>query len=187
MIQKLAVYLGTPTGGLLLLAVVVALLAVLWFLAGAAGKKDRAGALLVAFFFMELGAGAILLAFGFDEMSQSDSNPRLVPICWGLALFVCALIQFVKVWRKRDYKKVEFGQVGRVAVVFAVVAAALLVFDYLGFFLSTGLMIITLMLVMGERRKFLMAATACVWMAATWAVFNKFLLLGLPVGRLFTR
>ena len=49
------------------------------------------------------------------------------------------------------------------------------------------LMIIALMLVMGERRKFLMAATACVWMAATWAIFNKFLLLGLPVGRLFTR
>ena len=38
-----------------------------------------------------------------------------------------------------------------------------------------------------KSRKFLMAATACVWMAATWAVFNKFLLLGLPVGRLFTR
>lgn len=187
MIRNLAVYLGTPSGGLVLLAVAAALLAVLWFAARAAGRTDRVGALLVAFFFMELGAAAIFLSLGFDEMSQSDSNPRLVPICWGLALFVCALIQFVKVWRKRDYKKVEFGQVGRVAVVFAVVAAALLVFDYLGFFLSTGLMIITLMLVMGERRKFLMAATACVWMAATWAVFNKFLLLGLPVGRLFTR
>jgi len=187
MIRNLAIYLGTPSGGLILLAVAVVLLALLWFAAGAAGKRDRAGALLVAFFFMELGAAAILLSLGFDEMSQSDSDPRLMPVCWGLALFVCALIQFVKVWQKREYKKVEFGQVGKVAVVFAIVAVALLVFDQLGFFLSTGLMIIALMLVMGERRKFLMAATACVWMAATWAIFNKFLLLGLPVGRLFTR
>ena len=115
MIRNLAIYLGTPSGGLILLAVAVVLLALLWFAAGAAGKRDRAGALLVAFFFMELGAAAILLSLGFDEMSQSDSDPRLMPVCWGLALFVCALIQFVKVWQKREYKKVEFGQVGKVA------------------------------------------------------------------------
>lgn len=187
MIQELAVYLGTQSGAVVLCVAVVILLIFVASVSVSAGKKDRLDALLVSFFIAELAGAFMLLSFGFAGLAETDSDPQLVPMMWGSLLCGCALLQFVKIWRKKDYKQIQYGHVGKVAAVLAVVVAMILVFDWLGFFVSSGLMLIALMLLMGERRKFLMTATALVWMVATWAIFNKLLLLGLPVGKLFTR
>jgi hypothetical protein len=48
-------------------------------------------------------------------------------------------------------------------------------------------MLVVLMLVLGERRFLLIAGMSAGWMLFTWLVFNKLLLLGLPVGTLFAR
>jgi hypothetical protein len=74
-----------------------------------------------------------------------------------------------------------------VFIVFAVVCAAIMSFKTLGFFVSTGAMLAVLMLVLGERRLVLIASMSAGWMLFTWLVFNKLLLLGLPVGTLFAR
>ena len=52
---------------------------------------------------------------------------------------------------------------------------------------SLLLMLAVLMLVLGERRFLLIAGMSAGWMLFTWLVFNKLLLLGLPVGTLFAR
>lgn len=187
MIQDLAVYLGTRDGALILCVAAALLLLVMGSAICWTGKKDRLDSLLTAFLIMELSAAFILLSFGFEGLAETDSDPQLVPLLWGSLLFFCSALQFVRIWIKKDYKPVQYGHVGKVAAVIAVVAAALLVFNWLGFFVSTGLMLTALMLLMGERRKVLIAVTSIVWMAATWAIFNKLLLLGLPVGALFTK
>ena len=56
----------------------------------------------------------------------------------------------------------------------------------MGFFLSTGLMLLILMLLFGEHRVSLIAGTILCWEVFTYVVFNKVLLLGLPMGTLLS-
>lgn len=184
---EFAIYLGSPKGALALLGTAVVLLFFVGFIVCKSGRRPKLEALLLDFFFIELSFAFILLSFGFDEMAEIDSNPQLVPMLWGCSLFACSILQFIRIWRRTDYKPAAHGHIGKVAAVIAIVVAAIAAFKQLGFFISTGSMIVALMFLMGERRKLLMAATACVWMAMTWLIFNKLLLLGLPTGSLFVR
>lgn len=184
MIQELARWLGGADGALILCLAAGLLMAFMGQVALAMKKRDRIDSLLMAFFLMELSAAFIFLTFGFDD-SEAESSPRLVPLLWGGALLVCSTMQFFRIWTKKNYKPVAYGHLGKVALVVAVVAAAIACFNLLGFFISTGAMLVALMFLMGERRPLLMGGTAIIWMVATWAIFNKLLLLGLPIGSLF--
>ena len=184
MLHQFASYLGGGSGALLLFFTLALLMAFVGRIIISAGKREKLDALLMAFFFIELSAAFILLSFGFEE-AETDSNPQLAPLLWGCSLFVCSALQFLRIWRKKDYKAVTYGNVGKVAAVVAVVAVTIALFNLLGFFISTGAMLIALMLLMGERRPVLMGTTVTVWMLSTWAIFNKLLLLGLPTGSLF--
>lgn len=185
MIQEAALYLGKPAGALILCIVCGLTAAFAARVSAAMGKADRLDSLLAAFLIIEFSAAFILLSFGFEDAAEAESDPRLVPLLWGGSLFVCSALQFIKIWNQKDYQPVKYGRLGKVALTVAVVFTAIALFDRLGFFICTGAMITALMLLMGERRVPLMAGTVCVWIAATWLVFNKLLLLGLPVGSLF--
>ncbi len=185
MIQEAALYLGKPAGALILCIACGLTAAFAARVSAAMGKSDRLDSLLAAFLIIEFSAAFILLSFGFEGAAEAESDPRLVPLLWGGSLFVCSALQFIKIWNQKDYQPVKYGRLGKVALTVAVVFAAIALFDRLGFFICTGAMITALMLLMGERRVPLMAGTVCVWIAVTWLVFNKLLLLGLPVGSLF--
>lgn len=185
MLHDLAVYLSGSGGAVILIAAALLLLAFAARVCISAGKQDRIDSLLMAFFFIELSAVFILLSFGFEEAAEDESSPALVPRIWGCSLFLCSILQFVKIWHNKNYKPVKYGHVGKVAAVLGVVAVTIMLFNTLGFFVSTGAMLLALMYLMGERRPLLMCGTAAVWMFATWGIFNKLLLLGLPVGTLF--
>lgn len=185
MLHNIASYLSSSNGAIVLVIGTLLVLAFTGRVCIRTGKKDRVDSLLMAFFFIELSVIFILLSFGFEEATEVESNPQLVPLIWGCSLLICAIMQFIKIWGKKDYKPVTYGRLGSVAAVVGVVALTVLLFNTLGFFVSTGAMLLALMYLMGERRLVLMCGTAAVWMFATWAIFNKLLLLGLPMGKLF--
>lgn len=184
MVRELAIFLS-PTKGILVIFLVACLLLI--FVASIishSGKNDRREALLLAFFFVELASVFILLSFAFESDLGIDSNPRLAPWLWGGSLFICALLQFIKIWRAKEYQPVRYGHLGKVFAALTIVTITISLFQKLGFFISTGAMIVTLMLMMGERRKILITAASCLWMLTTWLIFNKLLFLNLPTGSL---
>ena len=108
-------------------------------------------------------------------------------LLWGIPLLLVSVLQLIRVWRAPSIKAPKHGRLDKVFIVFVVVCAAIMSFKTLGFFVSTGAMLAVLMLVLGERRFLLIAGMSAGWMLFTWLVFNKLLLLGLPVGTLFAR
>ena len=153
----------------------------------ACGKKDRLGPLAMAFVMMEIAAAFLFMTQGIWGNDFMDSNPRLMPSLWGIPLLLVSFLQLIRVWRAPDIKTPKHGRIDKVFIVFAVVCAAIMSFKTLGFFVSTGAMLAVLMLILGERRSLLIAGMSAGWMLFTWLVFNKLLLLGLPVGTLFAR
>ena len=176
-IKGLATIVGA--GALLLIAAL--------FVFSACGKKDRLGPLAMAFVMMEVAAAFLFMTRGIEVNDFMDSNPRLMPSLWGIPLLLVSFLQLIRVWRAPDIKTPKHGRIDKVFIVFAVVCAAIMSFKTLGFFVSTGAMLAVLMLILGERRFLLIAGMSAGWMLFTWLVFNKLLLLGLPVGTLFAR
>ena len=153
----------------------------------ACGKKDRLGPLAMAFVMMEVAAAFLFLTQGIEDNEFMESSPRLMPLLWGIPLLLVSVLQLIRVWRAPSIKAPKHGRLDKVFIVFVVVCAAIMSFKTLGFFVSTGAMLAVLMLVLGERRFLLIAGMSAGWMLFTWLVFNKLLLLGLPVGTLFAR
>ena len=149
------------------------------------GKKDRLGSLLVSFFFIEVALAFIFLTNGLEEMDGMESSSKLMPYLWSIPLFLAGLWQFVKVWRAPSVKPAGYGRLDKVFYVIAVLFLTVSLFNSLGFFISTGAMLVLIMLILGERRLTLIFSVAAVWIVLTWLVFNKALLLGLPTGSLF--
>ena len=153
----------------------------------ACGKKDRLGPLAMAFVMMEVAAAFLFLTQGIEDNEFMESSPRLMPLLWGIPLLLVSVLQLIRVWRAPSIKAPKHGRLDKVFIVFVVVCAAIMSFKTLGFFVSTGAMLAVLMLVLGERRFLLVVGMSAGWMLFTWLVFNKLLLLGLPVGTLFAR
>ena len=149
------------------------------------GKKDRLGSLLVALFFIEIALTFLFLTNGLEEMDGMERSSKLMPYLWSIPLLVSGLWQFIKLWRAPSVKAAGHGRLDKVFLVLVVLFLTVSLFNTLGFFVSTGAMLVLIMLILGERRFLLIFGTAAVWMIFTWLVFNKALLLGLPTGSLF--
>ncbi|MDY3868114.1 MAG: tripartite tricarboxylate transporter TctB family protein [Pyramidobacter sp.] len=184
--QELAVSISASFSGLCtLVGVGFGVLFLVGLLCVFCGKKDRIGSLLIAFFFMEVALAFLFLTYGIEEMDGMESSSKLMPTLWSVPLLVSGLWQFIKVWRSSEVKDSGYGRLDKVFLVLVVLFLTVSLFNTLGFFVSTGAMLVLIMLILGERRFVLIAGTAAVWMLFTWLVFNKALLLGLPTGSLF--
>jgi hypothetical protein len=183
--QELAMSLNNVRGLCIIIGVCAAVLAAGAVIFCACGKKDRLGQLVVALGFAVLACAFIFMIQGVEEIEGTDSSSRLVPYLWAVPLLFVSLVQLVRIWRSDSVKPVQFGSVSRVILTFIIVAASISQFRTLGFFVSTALMIILLMLLFGERRFLVIAGTAAFWVVFTWVVFNKVLLMSLPAGTVF--
>lgn len=184
--KELALQLGTSTNGLLqLLGVGLVLQLALVLIVIAAKKKPLLGSLMTVFALLEVAAAALFLCWGFDVPAESESDPKMVPAIWSIALMICCAFQMWRLWTSTDVKPVTFGHVNKVFYVLVIVAAAIWLFPYLGFFICTGAMILLMMLLLGERKIVLLVSLPVGWMILTYVIFNKLLLLGLPIGSLF--
>ena len=183
--QELAMSLNNIHGLCVILGVCAAVIAAGGLIFRACGKGDRLGQLLMALALAVLAGAFIFMTQGIEEMEGANSSSRLVPYLWSVPLLFISLVQLVRIWRLDTVKPVQFGSVGRVLLTFIIVAAAISQFRTLGFFVSTTLMIVLLMLLFGERRFAVIAGTAAFWVIFTWAVFNKVLLMSLPAGTVF--
>ena len=182
---ELAASLSNLKGLCTIVGIAAAVMVLMALFCAFCGKKDRLGSLLVAFFFIELALAFIFLTNGLEEMDGMESSSKLMPYLWSIPLLLSGLWQFIKTWRASGVKAAGHGRLDKVFLVLAVLFLTVSLFNTLGFFVSTGAMLVLIMLILGERRIFLILSTAAVWMVFTWLVFNKALLLGLPTGSLF--
>ena len=184
--QSIARSLDNTSGLIVVIGVCAAILAIFSAIFIMCGKKDRIGTLLMELFFVEISCVAIFLALGLEEIEGSESSSKLMPLLWAIPLLCISLLQFFRNWNAANVKAVKHGRFDRVFIAFVIAFLTISQFHFLGFFLSTSIMIVLMMLLLGERRAHWIIMTALLWGIFAWVTFNKILLLNLPAGSLFT-
>jgi hypothetical protein len=184
-VENLLVFLGGGTG----LYVWIAGLPGVLFLAWAAGGKGRLAPfrlrILICTGLLYLSFVFFVLSFGLEEIEAVGSSARTAPRLWSAGLALFTIDQLRRIFTGRSPRDPEKGDIPRVFLTAGVVALALWGMDIAGYYISTGVMLLLLSLLLGERRPVVSLSLAGGWILFSWAVFSRLLNLNLPEGIFF--
>lgn len=118
--------------------------------------------------------------------ASSGATPRTMPRLWAFLMLVISVGAFfviIKKGAKEDPKfdKWVFALLVAVGSIFSV-----FMFKYIGYYLSSAVFILVVMIAMGEKNKLQLILTPILWCVFTYFVFYKMLFIKLPFGTLFS-
>lgn len=116
---------------------------------------------------------------------EAGATPRTVPRLWALLMLFASIGAFFAIIKKgaepdEKFEKWAFALLVGVGSIFSV-----LLFNYIGYYLSSAIFILVVMIAMGERNKLQLILTPVIWCVFTYLVFYKLLYIKLPFGKLF--
>jgi hypothetical protein len=117
--------------------------------------------------------------------AQSGATPRTMPRLWAFLMIFASIGAYIAILKKDNKPDAKFDR-----WVFALLVAlgsivSVILFQWIGYYMSSALFIVTVMIAMGEKNKLQLILTPVLWCVFTYFVFNKFLFISLPVGSLF--
>ena len=117
--------------------------------------------------------------------AQSGATPRTMPRLWAFLMIFASIGAYIAILKKDNKPDAKFDR-----WVFALLVAlgsivSVMLFQWIGYYLSSAIFIVTVMIAMGEKNKLQLILTPILWCVFTYFVFNKFLFISLPVGSLF--
>ena len=117
--------------------------------------------------------------------AQSGATPRTMPRLWAFLMIFASIGAYIAILKKDNKPDAKCDR-----WVFALLVAlgsivSVILFQWIGYYLSSALFIVTVMIAMGEKNKLQLILTPVLWCVFTYFVFNKFLFISLPVGSLF--
>lgn len=148
--------------------------------------RPYTGQLLLLSAFLLLSLIFFLLTFSFKVSKMASGvSARSMPRLWVFLMLISAVLVIVNILQGKEEPDQPLGrwQLSVAVLVICVVSVAL--FQYIGYYVSSGLFIVAFMLLLGERRPVPLVATPVAWGVFTYFVFNKFLFITLPIGSLF--
>ena len=117
--------------------------------------------------------------------AEAGATPRTMPRLWALLMTLASIGAFfaiIKDDNKEDEKfnKWAFALLVGVGSIFSVI-----LFQYIGYYLSSAFFIFVVMIAMGERNKLQLVLVPVIWCLFTYFVFYRMLYIKLPFGSLF--
>jgi putative tricarboxylic transport membrane protein len=143
-------------------------------------RTDMIGGLLLFL----VGIGAIIGAFQLNVGSLTEPQPGFFPFVGGILLVIFSAIIFLQGWLRSDGEGVVFGEVGRPALLLAIMVALVAVLDRVGYVISTLIASGLILRILSVKSwRVLIITSLCVSMG-TYILFDKLLGIDLPVGLL---
>ena len=171
------------------LGFIALVLVLLYFLFGLSERTKRVRSQLLVLCAMDLITLLFfLLTFSLrvSKLAQkAGATPRTVPRLWAFLMIFASIGAFFAIL-KHDAKEDEpferwiFALLVGVGSIFSV-----MMFSFIGYYLSSALFIVLVMVSMGERNKVQLVVTPVIWCLFTYIVFARLLFIKLPVGMIF--
>lgn len=117
--------------------------------------------------------------------AQSGATPRTMPRLWAFLMVLASVGAYVAILKKDNRPDQGFDRWVFALMVGLGSIVSVLCFQWLGYYLSSAIFIVAVMIAMGEKNKLQLILTPVIWCVFTYFVFNKFLYITLPVGSLF--
>ncbi len=175
--------------GLLMQLVFLAIVLALGWLAIRPFKKlhPYTGQILVLLFILWVGLLFFFLTYSFRiaRLGNMSTTAATMPRFWFYSLIPVSLLAFIPMLKGEDDPDPKWGNVWRVAIVFASLVISFSLFRFIGYYLSSAIFLVVVMWVLGSRNKIEMTAMPIGWVIFSYFFFAQLLNVRLPVGALF--
>lgn len=172
-----------------ILGALVVLMVAAYFVFNAIPKTKPVKAQLLCVFGMDLITLLFFLmtfSLRVSKMaSEAGATPRTLPRLWAFLMLFASIGAYVAILNKGNKPDEKFGKWAFALLVGLGSIVSVLLFQFIGYYLSSAIFIVVVMIAMGERNKLQLILTPVIWCVFTYFVFNKFLFISLPVGSLF--
>ena len=179
----------TDINPLWLLAGFAAILVALFFVYSKFPKtKPFRGQLLVITGFCLFTLLFFLMGFDFKvnkQMRDAGFFATTVPNTWAILMVPCTIMVVVNIFSATNNPDEPFGKWALALGVGVAALAAVFLFEYIGYYLSSVLFLLLMMWLLRERRLPILIGLPVGWCVFVYFVFDKLLYMGLPVGSLF--
>jgi len=117
--------------------------------------------------------------------AQSGATPRTLPRLWAFLMLLASIGAYIAILKKDNKPDKGFDRWVFALLVGLGSIVSVLLFQWIGYYLSSAIFIVVVMVAMGEKNKLQLILTPIIWCVFTYFVFNKFLFISLPIGSLF--
>ena len=117
--------------------------------------------------------------------AEAGATPRTMPRLWAFLMIFASIGAYVAILKKDNEPDAKFDRWVFAFLVGLGSIVSVLLFNFIGYYLSSAIFILAVMIAMGEKNKLQLILTPVIWCIFTYFVFNKFLFISLPVGSLF--
>ena len=117
--------------------------------------------------------------------AQSGATPRTLPRLWAVLMALASIGAYIAILKKGNKPDKGFDRWVFALLVGLGSIVSVLLFQWIGYYLSSAIFIVVVMVAMGEKNKLQLILPPIIWCVFTYFVFNKFLFISLPVGSLF--
>ncbi len=131
-----------------------------------------------------VGLGAVIGAMRLHVGSPTEPQPGFFPFLAGIALISLSSIIFFHGWLGHGEKKTVFGEVGRPALMLAVLIALVAVLDRLGYVLGTFVASGLILRILRVKSWRVLILTCLGLSLGTYLLFDRLLGIDLPMGML---
>lgn len=173
----------------ILLGIVVVMVG-LFFLLGIWPKTKRVRCQLLCLFGMDyVTLIFFLLTFNLrvsKVAAESGATPRTMPRLWALLMLLASVGAFFAIINQNNKPDEKFNRWVFAFLVGIGSIFSVIMFQYIGYYLSSAIFILVVMIAMGEKNKLQLILVPIIWCLFTYFVFYKFLYIKLPFGSLFS-
>ncbi|MBR6084211.1 MAG: tripartite tricarboxylate transporter TctB family protein [Spirochaetales bacterium] len=167
----------------------VAIMTGLFFLFGIREKTRRVRIQLLCLCGMDLVTLLFyLLTFNLRVSklaADSGASPRTMPRLWALLMALASVGAFFAIIRSDNKEDEKFNRWVFALLVGVGSIFSVIMFQYIGYYISSAIFIFVVMIAMGERNKLQLALVPAIWCLFTYYVFFRLLYIKLPFGSLF--
>lgn len=117
--------------------------------------------------------------------AASGATPRTLPRLWAFLMLLASIGAYIAILKKDNKPDKGFDRWVFALLVGLGSIVSVLLFQWIGYYLSSAIFIVVVMVAMGEKNKLQLILTPIIWCIFTYFVFNKFLFISLPIGSLF--
>ena len=143
--------------------------------------KNTGDAVGSLFLFL-LGIGAVVGAIRLKVGSPTEPQPGFFPFLGGLSLIVLSTIIFFKGRIGQSQEKIAFGELGRPALLLAVMIVLVAVLDSVGYVVGTFLASGIILRILNVKSWRTIIFTGLCLSIGTYILFDKLMGIELPVG-----
>jgi len=129
-----------------------------------------------------LGIGAIIGAIRLQVGSPTEPQPGFFPFVGGIILVVFSTILFLQGWLGGAKKRVASGEIGRPALLLAVLIVLVAILDRLGYVIGTLIASGLILRILNVKSWRVLIMTSLCLSIGTYVLFDKLLGVDLPVG-----